>query len=314
MSIKTRILAAVDGSSQSLAAVGYLSRVLKAGKFEILLFHVGSGIPDPLWDITHDPSSLKEVVMFGEWIGHQKNALFDFMESAHRLFKEAGFPEKDVSIQMQDLKKGVARDILDKAREGFEAVVVGQTGHSIMKELFMGGIANKLLSAMSNVTLCLVAGEPVGRNFLAALDPSEGSARVISRLASLSAGGDREVTLFHAVRRLEIRTSIPELIEAAKIAEMNLLEEDRRIMSPAMNAARNALIEAGIEEKKITTLIASGISSRSEAIVKAARDQGCPSIFIGRRGLSEPNDFSLGGVAAKTVYLAKDAAVWVVSQ
>jgi hypothetical protein len=50
-----RILVAVDGSNQSLDAVGYVSRMLRPDTAEIVLFNVMRDIKDAFRDVGADP-------------------------------------------------------------------------------------------------------------------------------------------------------------------------------------------------------------------------------------------------------------------
>jgi nucleotide-binding universal stress UspA family protein len=72
------------------------------------------------------------------------------------------------------------------------------------------------------------------------------------------------------------------------------------------------LTAAGVSLDRITTQIVTGATSRAGSLVKEAAQSGYETIVMGRRGLSEVRDFSMGTVTNKVVQLATTHAVWVV--
>jgi nucleotide-binding universal stress UspA family protein len=114
---------------------------------------------------------------------------------------------------------------------------------------------------------------------------------------------DCEVTILHVIRGLESWTADAgeELQEADRAAKI-LLEN-----------AIDRLERAGLNRDRISTKIRSGAASRAGAIVEEARNSGCGTIVVGRRGLSRVKEFFMGRVSKKVLQLAKWNAVWVVS-
>jgi nucleotide-binding universal stress UspA family protein len=114
---------------------------------------------------------------------------------------------------------------------------------------------------------------------------------------------DCEVTLLHVIRGLESWTAdSSEELQNAEKAATTLLEE-----------AVGRLERAGLNRDRISITIRSGAASRAEAIVEEARNSGCGTIVMGRRGLSRVEEFFMGRVSKKVLQLAKWTAVWVVS-
>jgi nucleotide-binding universal stress UspA family protein len=114
---------------------------------------------------------------------------------------------------------------------------------------------------------------------------------------------DSEVTLLHVIRGLESWTAdASEELQNAEKAATTLLEE-----------SVDRLERTGLNRDRISTKIRSGAASRAEAIVEEARNSGCGTIVMGRRGLSRVKEFFMGRVSKKVLQLAKWTAVWVVS-
>ena len=53
-------------------------------------------------------------------------------------------------------KKGIARDIIDEARNGYDTVVMGKRGLSGIKEFFLGSVSQKVLNGAKDVSVLLV--------------------------------------------------------------------------------------------------------------------------------------------------------------
>ena len=69
---------------------------------------------------------------------------------------EAGFEEKNIAIKVENRKKGIARDIINEAHSGYDAVVLGRKGHSRVKEFFVGGVSQKVFHSAKDISVLLV--------------------------------------------------------------------------------------------------------------------------------------------------------------
>jgi nucleotide-binding universal stress UspA family protein len=112
-----------------------------------------------------------------------------------------------------------------------------------------------------------------------------------------------ELKLLHVIRGMEAWTA-----DAGE-----LLREAEKAAATFMHEAVDTLERAGYNRDRISTTIRSGAASRAKAIIEEARNSGCGSILIGRRGLSRVEEFFMGRVSRKVLQLAKWNAVWVVS-
>jgi nucleotide-binding universal stress UspA family protein len=216
---------------------------------------------------------------------------------------DQGFPEEKVSVKIVERKKGIARDIITESQRGYDAVVVGRLGKSQLKDLVWGNVADKLIGRLTHLPVCVVGGSPQDDKILVAMDTSEEAAKVLDFAGTMMDITDCEVTLFHVIRGLESWTAdAGEKLQNAEKAATTLLEE-----------AVGRLERAGLNRERISTKIRSGAASRAEAIVEEARNSGCGTIVMGRRGLSRVKEFFMGRVSKKVLQLAKWTAVWVVS-
>jgi nucleotide-binding universal stress UspA family protein len=73
------------------------------------------------------------------------------------------------------------------------------------------------------------------------------------------------------------------------------------------------LKQSGIDPIRVRSKIEIGVPSRAEAIVTKARQGGYDTVVMGRRGLSDVRQFSMGRVCQKVLQMATARAVWIVN-
>ena len=293
---RTRILLAVDGSDQAFQAARYVSQLFAPNRIDVVLFHVTTKIPESFWDIEEDPElMLKEAGLSGPE-NQQKKVIQKIMERARQLFLDRGVPEDAVEVKIQEKKVGIARDIFYESQHDHNAVVVGRWGMNLLKDFLWGSIADKLLGRLTHVPLCVVGGTPHVGKILVGLDASEGAMRAVDYVGTM-VSASLEVTLYHAVRALE-----EEIFHKAQESIKSVFEK-----------ATVRLENAGFRRNQITARTATGVLSRAGAIIQYALKGEYGTIVVGRRGLSEVEEFSMGRVSNKVIHMAQALAVWVVS-
>ena len=78
------------------------------------------------------------------------------MKKAKQLLVEAGFDEKRIAAKIPMKKSGIARDIVNESKDGYESIVIGRRGLSGIKEMFLGSISQKVLSMAKDVSICII--------------------------------------------------------------------------------------------------------------------------------------------------------------
>ena len=106
-----------------------------------------------------------------------------------------------------------------------------------------------------------------------------------------------EVTLFHAVRGLD-----GEKLHKAEKPMESVFEEAHRYLE-----------KAGLNRNQITSKMVTGVTSRALAISMEALNGEYGTIVVGRRGLSNVEEFTIGRVSNKVIQKARETAVWVVA-
>jgi len=294
---KRKFLLAVDGSNQAFEAVRYASRLFPPERTEVVLFHVLAKFPESFWDIEKEPEYRNEEVSIRSWEVQQKKEIQTFMEKARQLFLDQNVRENDVRIKIQGRKAGIARDIVHESQNNYDGVVLGRWGTSMLKDFLWGSIANKLIGRLTHTPVCVVGGTPQIGKILVAIDASERAKRAIDYVGAVVDSSNWEVTLFHVIRDIDRKK----------------LHKAEKIMASIFKEATTHLEKAGFNRNQINTKVVTKAPSRANAIVVEALNGGYGTIVVGRRGLSNVEEFYMGRVSNKIIQMAREMAVWIVT-
>jgi nucleotide-binding universal stress UspA family protein len=303
------VLLALDGSEQSLEMVRYVSQVLTLSNTEVVLFHVFEKVLPIFWDREQDPMAAKHLEYMQGWSSHKEEKVREFMEQASQLLANAGMPKDSVTINLQQRKQGIARDILEESRFGYDVIALGRRGLGGMEDAMLGSVANKVLMHAAGPAICLVGGKPRTGKILVGLDNSWGSMRAANFVGKMLSKENPSITLAHVVR-------FPQEEESGPLSGdylQKIQDEAAEAIKPTFDKVIKSLTGMGLGAEKINTKVLSGVVSRSTALLNEARNGRFGTIVVGRRGVSEVEEFEMGRVAAKLTQVARDMAVWVVS-
>lgn len=305
-----KVLLALDGSVQSMEMASYTARSLPVEN-EVVLFHVMSGVPEPLRDLGFEPGWHNEDSGLKEWEKQQASRIEEFMEEGRRMFVDAGFPSKSVQVKIRELEEGFARDIAAEALRGYDAIALGRKGLNPLQDAAMGSIASKLAVKLCRIPVWLVGGRPPEGKVLIAMDRSDSAMQAVDHVGWMLRGADTEIGLLHIVRGLNGSLAGYQNVFMGEYMEKLTLEAEEKIQ-PVFEEAIDHMEALGISPGRISTKVVTGVKSRAGAILKEAETGGYGTIVAGRRGLTRVEDYDMGRVAAKLLQMAKQQAVWVV--
>jgi nucleotide-binding universal stress UspA family protein len=317
MTVQNKILILVDGSERTLQTVNYVKDFMPVDEnARIVLFHVFSGIPEEYRELEQEPTCITVVDQFKNRETQEKGKIRACLEQAKNILISGGFSEQSIEIKFHRLEKGVARDIIEEARKGYTAVVLRRRGMGALKNIILGSVAVKLLQALTFIPILIVGQAPAVKKILLAVDASPASMKAVEFVASLLGGHGYEVCIFHAIPGLgAIHFDLSEVCKP-EFPEVDMsdtcIEFFKLKVARLFQDVKDRLITSGFESEKISEKIISGISSRSDAIVKEAQDGDFGTIVVGRRGLSKVEAFFMGRVGHEVVYGGKKFTVWVV--
>ena len=319
---KSKVLIAVDGSDRSLEAVRYAAGLVSSETTEVVLFHVMNRRPEGawFWELEKVSEPRQDLDVLEDAANRHEKHIQKFMAEAVQLFVKQGISEEAVHSVITDINNGVARDILEQAGSDCDAVIVGRQGLSSveLKGHLIGSTTNRLAAHMKDVPLWIVGGVPDPEKILIAMDETLISIKALDYVAKMISGTEAHVLLVHVMRELHIFPREHEKFCTLEEKE-NLIsktEEDIKIAETracdVFAEATTRLKQAGIAPERIDNKILTRMASRASAIVEEAHKNGCGTIVIGRRGLSDLEDLFLGSMSNKVLQIAEDLAVWLV--
>jgi len=156
--MKRKVLLAADESSNSEKAVTYVTETMPSDARVTLL----SIIPDSAAACELDAPSLvplfkKNQEAFCQMEDTKRDNLKNFLYRGKERLVKAGFNPGSINIRIRKKRKGIARDILQEARQGgYDTLVIGRRGMSGVKEFFLGGVSTKVLHHASGMTVIVV--------------------------------------------------------------------------------------------------------------------------------------------------------------
>ena len=307
---RNKILLSIDGTDESRTVINYACETLPPTVSETHLFHVMSSVPEVFWDLEKEPNWLKSVESVRQYEKKQQEHMANFFESSLKIFRDAGFTEGPVS-RIATVQKGIARDILTEAQKGYDALLIGRGKSGALKEMPLGSVASKILSAVPSPAVWLIGARPSSAKVLLAIDSSENAIRAVKHAGKMLQQSKSSITLFHAVRKLSVSIDGIEDIFPSKY-QQRLLDEATQEIQPTFKLAVLWLSKMGISSERIDTKIVTGASSRAATILEEAEKGDYGTIIVGRRGVSEVPDFSMGRVTNKLIQTAKQQTVWII--
>lgn len=302
MARQKRLLVALDGSERAIQTVRYAGEEESFKGTKLVLFHVFNSIPDAYYDLEKEPKSVKVVKHVRSWEAQQKKNIQIFMEDARRMLLEAGHADTAVDVKIQNRKKGVARDIIIEAHQGYDAVLLRRRGATALKNIIVGSVTSKLLEKLTFIPILVAGRKPINKKFIIAVDGSEGANRAVAFVGDMIGRLDGyRIRLVHVVRG---GTS-----SDAEVLSENGLGDSSSLFKQAVDT----LIRSGVSPEHISTKTISGVLSRAGAIVDAAEKGDWGTIVVGRRGWSSVSDFFIGRVSNKVVHAGRKDTVWIVT-
>jgi len=306
---KEKLLIALDGSDQALKAARYVSEFTPFHKMKVVLFNVFSSVPESYRDLDKDSLFSKAAEEIMAWKMQRKKVIKESMDKAKLTLLRSGFSRHAVTVKIQNRKKGIARDIINEAKNGYSAVVIGRKGHANLKEIIVGSVAIKIIEKISFLPVLMIGEVSSEKNILLAMDGSENAMRAVDYVATILGGFDYKVKLFHVIRGgWKFVSGNPEILLTKPC-----LEDAEKGINVVLADAVSRLTDAGFKSNQISTKVISGVHSRAEAIVKEARNKKYGTIIVGRRGLSKVQEFFIGRVSNKVIHTTRKRAVWVVT-
>ncbi len=152
-----QILIAFDDSANAMRAVDHVAG-LHVPEAKVTLFSVLQNTA-ALCDM--DSPELteyfhKQQTQFCVLEDKKKELVVAAQEKAKAKLVAAGFKPANIALKTEPKKKGIARDIVAEAQQGYNMIVLGRRGISSIREFFLGSVSQKVLHLAKDMSILLV--------------------------------------------------------------------------------------------------------------------------------------------------------------
>jgi len=247
------------------------------------------------------------------WLADQQLVIGEFNEKALKILADAGFQNDTVTVKTQTRKTDVLKDIIQESYQGYSAIVVGRTGLSRLKDLLVGSMAHKLIVKIRHIPVVVVGGKPNPKKILIALDDSIEAMRAVSSIGALAGGCNCRITLCHC---LQPAAMAPRTDKSAvgPSHEQDWITYNENRFKPYMEEAAQRLIEAGMEDERISRDFLFVRGNSIQKVTETALRGDFGTIVVGRReDASFAEEHIRGRFGETLIRTLKNIAVWVVS-
>jgi nucleotide-binding universal stress UspA family protein len=306
-----RIVVPVDGSDNALKAIEFVRLLVGSQQpLQLDLLHVLPGLPPALIENGRkDPGTAAVLPTLEK---RRREAAESLIRRAAAKAIDCGFDSETARGTVLRRKIGIARDIAAWSEEHrADAICISSRGLSRIGAFFLGEIANKLVECARRCPVWVIKGTVRSNRVLVAIDHSTNARRAVQHAGHLLAGRAVRVTIFHA--RRDLQRFIPQEV-LDEFPEFQRFWHRRAddVLAPYVEKAREMLTEAGIPGESIRVQMAEGSGNTASDILRAAADCGAGSIIMGKHGISEAKNFSMGSISKKVLMQSTDLAVCLV--
>jgi nucleotide-binding universal stress UspA family protein len=301
----------VDGSDNALKPINYLDLVFgPKHNLKVTFLYVLPRLPAML---------VEESQKSNETLQQLKNLEARNVEMAENLLAAGkkrlvamGFAEKMIDAVSKKIEIGIARDIVNwSERKRADAVVISTRGRGKLAAFFLGETANKVLEYSRSCPVWMIKGTIKEKHAVLAIDNSKNAMRAVDHAGFMLSGTDVKVTVFHSKRDLK-RFLPQELADEFPELQKFWHRKSGKVISTFIQKTKDMLLEAGLKEGQITTKLVDGSRSAAADILEEMKSSKAGSLFMGRHGYSNIEDFAMGSVTRKVLNHAEDIAVCIV--
>lgn len=310
--ITKMIFVPIDGSRNSLNSLLYLQQMFgPTYPMKINLFYCIPSLPRNIEEEVKQHSDTSEELRKME----KKNRLVaeQLLKDAKNQLLEKGFREEFIDIEYQQKKLGIARDIChDAEKKRVDAILLGSKSRSRIEAFLVGETANKVVELSNMCPVWLLKGSVSKEGMMIALDNSENCLRAVDHTAFMLAETNRPITLFCSRRNISLHAP-EETFKEAPLLKALVQSATGKEIDSCMEKAKSLLKKSGIADNRIRTEIVNGSRNAAKDILEAMETTGSGTVVMGRRGITDEKNYTMGTVPRKLMHSLSDGAVWLVS-
>ncbi|RJP90544.1 MAG: universal stress protein [Desulfobacteraceae bacterium] len=309
---KLKILVPIDGSTQALHAAVYAARMFAPTRTEIVLFHVDNQSTDLGRSLPDNPLYHEKIKAIDTWVADQQHGIRQFMELAVDSMEKAGFYRPSVQIKIKKKNEWLLDEIINESREGYDAVVVGKTGKSRLKDRVIGSVATKLVGKMNLLPLIIVDGNPRTDKMMLSIDRQEEAFKSISCIATLLDIQKFKIAISHVAMcgtQQGDQPSEPSISDEKHMCPLR----DVECICPSIENMRKCFEDAGILSEHLTDIVVKD-DNPVAATLELLRINQFGSIVVGRRAIVPFIEEVISGrYSRKILKKMENMALWVIN-
>ncbi len=152
-----KILVAIDDSENALRAVEFVSNSFSIDN-KITLFNVMQDTAT-LCEMNSPeltPYFTSQQSAFCLLEDKKKELVGHALKKAKTMLLDAGFEKNNITTKAAFKNKGIARDIIQEAQDGYNVIVMGKRGVSGIKDFLLGSISQKVFNLAKDVSVLFV--------------------------------------------------------------------------------------------------------------------------------------------------------------
>ncbi|MFZ2633329.1 MAG: universal stress protein [Desulfosalsimonadaceae bacterium] len=312
MNKKLKVLIPIDGSDQALQAAVYAACMFSPERTEFVLFHIDTQSTDLGRSLPANPLYHEKVKTIDKWVAGQQHGIRQFMEQAVAQMAAAGFPASSVQVKIKKKQERLLDEIINESRDEYDAVVVGKTGKSRLKDRVIGSVAIKLAGKMNLVPLIIVDGSPRTDKLLLSIDQPEEAFKCVECIASLLDIRKFKIAISHIARCALAPTDTPKEQTATDEKRMCVLR-DVECICPSIDSMKKCFEEEGILAEQLSDMVVNS-DNPVAASLELMQSHQFGSIVVGRRAIVPfVEELVSGRYSQKILRKMEDMALWVVN-
>lgn len=151
------MLVAFDDSDNAMRAIAFIVKTFNPESRVTLFYVMQDSIA--LCDMNSPeltPYFLTQQSAFCALEEKKKGVVNEAMLKAKALLVGAGFKEINITMKLDKKKSGIARDIINESRSGYDLVVIGRRGLSGIMEFILGSVSQKVLQTAKDISVLIV--------------------------------------------------------------------------------------------------------------------------------------------------------------
>lgn len=302
----------VNESKNSLKSLSYILAMYPVDyKIKIALTYILPSLPPILVEESkRNRQTAKQLKLIEEKNLNIANRILD---EAHNYLLRKGFRAEHIEKIIESKRVGIARDINSCVEKRLaDTLIISSSGKGWLEGFFTGEVTNKLVEIIRICPIWVIKGDVKQSNVLIAMDGSQNSLRSVDHAGFMLAGTKNKITLMHVTSSLS-RFFPKEALEGLEAFEDVWSQETETAIKQHLNNAKEMLTQSGIAASQIEVKIVDGGRRLAKILLQEAKKLQAGTIVLGRRGMNEAQDYSLGSNTRKVLNQAEDMAVWIIS-